>query len=52
MDVSRQHKAFSETTPSCLKGPYETTPNVAPGQPHGWPQKRFAGQHEGHLGTN
>jgi len=22
------------------------TPNVAPGQPHGWPQKRLAGQHE------
>jgi hypothetical protein len=46
MNVSRQHKAFSETTPSCLTGKYETTPNVAPGQPCGWPQKRFAKQHE------
>jgi hypothetical protein len=46
MDVSR-HKAFSETTPSCLKGKYETTPNVALGQPHGWPKNVL----QGHMGS-
>jgi hypothetical protein len=51
MDVSR-HKAFSETTPSCLKEKYETTPNVAPGQPHGWPKNVLQGHMKCHLGTN
>jgi hypothetical protein len=46
MNVSRQPKAFSETTPSFLKAKYEITANVVPGQPGGQPQKRFAGQHE------
>jgi hypothetical protein len=34
-----------DNTKSCQREIWDT-PNVAPGQPHGWPQKRFAGQHE------
>jgi len=50
MDVSRQHKAFFE--PSCLKGKYEITPNVAPRQPNDRPKNVLQGNMKCHLQTN
>jgi hypothetical protein len=36
---------LQDDTKLCQREIWDTA-NVAPGQPHGWPQKRFAGQNE------